>query len=191
MANRSIAVARTRKRILRATMELAVEKLTVEIVLADVAARASVTVQTILRHFGSRDGLFAAAVEFASQAIAAEREAPVGDVPEAMRVLVDHYEARGDWVTSLLGQAAHDERVKGVTDIGKRVHRDWIEQVFAPQLHAEPAAGRPAVADLLAVATDVYVWTLLRRDRGLSREQTEERMNQLVNAILHLPGNRS
>jgi AcrR family transcriptional regulator len=191
MTNRSIAVARTRERVLRAVVDLAVEKLTVEIVLADVAARAGVTVQTVLRHFGSRDGLFEAVVEFASREVAAEREAPVGDLDEALRVLVEHYETRGDWVISLLGQEAHDARVKRVTDIGKEVHRAWVERVFAPQLRDGPGIGRPAVADLLTVATDVYVWKLLRRDRGLSRQQTEQRMRHLVQAILGAPGERN
>lgn len=184
MVNRSVAAARTRNRILQATMALATEKLTVEIVLADVAARAGLTVQTVLRHFASRDGLFAATVEFASQQIATEREAPVGNIRDAVRVIVDHYEARGDWVISLLGQEAHDERVRAVTDIGKGVHREWVERVFAPQLSAESPAGRAVASDLLAVATDVYTWKLLRRDRGLDRDQAEQRIRDLVDAIV-------
>ena len=188
MANRSLAVAETQERILRAAMELATEKLTVEIVLADVAGRAGVTVQTILRHFGSRDGLFDAAVPFASAEVVAERAAPVGDVAEAMRVIVDHYEARGDWVIVLLGQEASDERIRGITVPGKQLHRDWVETVFRPQLSAWAETGRAAIADLLNVATDVYTWKLLRRDRGLSRDQTEQRMRHLVDAILASPG---
>ncbi len=53
MTNRSMAVATTQESILRAAVELATEKLTVEIVLADIAGRAGVTVQTILRHFAT------------------------------------------------------------------------------------------------------------------------------------------
>jgi AcrR family transcriptional regulator len=187
MTNRSIAVARTQGRILQATLELATEKLTVEIVLADVAERAGVTVQTILRHFGSRDGLFDAAVEFAGAEVVAERAAPVGDVAGAVRVIVDHYEARGDWVIALLGQEASDERIRGITGPGKQLHRDWVETVFEPQLSDRAETGRPVIADLLVVATDVYTWKLLRRDRGLSRDQTEHRMRHLVDAILASP----
>jgi hypothetical protein len=40
------------------------------------------------------------------------------------------------------------------------------------------------VTDLLVVATDVYTWALLRRDRGLSRDHTEARMLRLVEAVL-------
>jgi hypothetical protein len=36
----------------------------------------------------------------------------------------------------------------------------------------------------LTVATDVYAWKILRRDRELDREKTEQRMEALVRAIL-------
>ena len=184
MSNRSMAVARTREKILRATVELATEKLTVEIVLAEIAGRAGVTVQTILRHFGTRDRLFDSAVTFASAEIVTERAAPVGDVTEAVQVIVDHYETRGDWVVTLLGQEASNERIRGITVPGKQIHRTWVETVFGPQLFDRTETAGPAITDLLSVATDVYTWKLLRRDRGLSRDQTEQRMRQLVVAIL-------
>jgi len=45
-----------------------------------------------------------------------------------------------------------------------------------------------ALADLLVVGTDLYTWVLLRRDRGLTRAQTEQRMIMLVEAVLAGPG---
>ena len=187
MTKRSITVAKTQGRILQAVLELATEKLTVEIVLADVAQRSGVTVQTILRHFGSRDGLFDAAVEFGSAEVVAERATPVGDVTEAVRVIIDHYETRGDWVIALLGQEGSDERIRGITMPGKQLHRDWVESVFGPELADHAGPKDRVVTDLLVVATDVYTWKLLRRDRGLSRELTEQRMRHLVDAILASP----
>ena len=61
-----------------------------------------------------------------------------------------------------------------ITRTGKALHRAWVEEVFAPYL-AE-ADDRDELADLLVVATDVYTWKLLRRDRGLGRDRTERRM---------------
>lgn len=191
MTTRSVAAARTQESILRATVELATEKLTVEIVLADIAGRAGVTVQTILRHFGSKDRLFDAAVTFANAEVVTERAAPVGHVAEAVRVIVYHYEIRGDWVIALLGQEASNERIRSITVPGKQLHRVWVETVFEPQLLDMTESGSPAIADLLTVATDVYTWKLLRRDRGLSRDETERRMRQLVDAILASPERES
>ena len=184
MVNRSESMSQTRRRILKATLELATEKLTVEIVLADVAARSGVTVQTILRHFRSRDGLFDAAVSFGGQEVAAERAAAVGDISSALDAIVNHYELRGDWVIALLGQENSDERIKGITTPGKQLHRGWVEQIFARELLECSGIDRTMLADLLAVATDVYTWKLLRRDRDLSRDATQQRMRHLVDAIL-------
>ena len=59
---RATATAATRHRIVDGMVALAHERLTIEITLDDVARRAGVSVATVLRHFGSRDGLFDAAV---------------------------------------------------------------------------------------------------------------------------------
>lgn len=187
MRARAAAVADTRRRILQAAFDLSGEMLSLEIVLADVAERAGVSVQTILRHFGSREALFDALRTFAHAQIVAERAAPAGDVPAAVQVIFSHYEARGDTVLRFLGQELWDERVKQVTELGRRTHRDWVQSVFAPQLAACPAAGREALTDVLVVATDVYTWKLLRRDRNLDRQTAERRVRYMIGALLAAP----
>ncbi len=187
MRARADAVADTRRRILQAAFDLSGEKLSLEIVLADVAERAGASVQTILRHFGSREALFDALTTFAHAQIVAERAAPAGDVPAAVQVIFSHYEARGDAVLRFLAQELWDERVKEVTERGRRTHRAWVQAVFAPQLAPTPAADREALTDLLVVATDVYTWKLLRRDRGLGLQSARARVRQLITAIVGAP----
>ena len=184
MRARADAVADTRRRILQAAFELSGEKLSLEIVLAEVAERAGVSVQTILRHFGSREALFDALATFAHAQIVAERAAPAGDVPAAVRAIFSHYEARGDAVLRFLAQELWDERVKEVTDRGRRTHRAWVQAVFAPQLAAHPAADREALTDLLVVATDVYSWKLLRRDKNLDQHTAQRRVRRMIAALL-------
>jgi AcrR family transcriptional regulator len=185
MTTRAAAAEETRHRILSSTVALSAQKLTLEIVLADVAERSGVTTKTILRHFGSREGLFDAATEFNRGEIERERVAPVGDVPEAITAVVDHYEERGDWVMRMLGQEHSDDRARRVVDIGRLVHREWVVTTFRPQLDRVPVGDREAAVDLLVVATDVYTWKLLRRDRGLDRAATEQRMRVLVHAVVN------
>jgi AcrR family transcriptional regulator len=181
---RSDAKQETHRRILRAGTELLWEKVSLEITLDDVAERSGVTVQTILRHFGTREGLLAE-VERALQAeVLEERRATAGDVEEAVRVIFDHYERRGDAVLRLLGQEFWNERIRAGMDAGRRLHREWVEAVFAPQLGGCRAVEREQLTDLLVVATDVYTWKLLRRDRLLERQQAEERVTRLIAAIL-------
>ena len=182
MRARARSTAQTRRRILEATLALSGERPLPEVSLAAVASRSELSVQTVLRHFGSRDGLFEAAFEHARDAVQEERRAPLGDVAEAVRVVVDHYERRGDGVLVLLAQEDSQPLARRITDHGRALHRRWVGEVFGPQLTA--AEDPDALTDLLVVATDVYTWKLLRRDRGLSREQSEQRIRRLVDATL-------
>src|SRR5690242_5062374 len=87
MTARAEAAEQTRVRIIRTAFELQAEKLTTEISLEDVAARAGVSVQTVLRRFGSKAALFEQSLQLVNDEIADERRAPAGDVPGAIRVL--------------------------------------------------------------------------------------------------------
>ena len=70
---------------------------TVQLSLDDIATRAGVTVQTVIRRFGGKDGVIAAAVERETAKVAATRDPALVTSPvEAIRQLVDHYEAMGD-----------------------------------------------------------------------------------------------
>ena len=183
MGARAEAVQATRRRILEACMELSADRLISDISLDAVAASAGVSVQTVLRQFGSRSDLFEESVTFANEVIAAERHLPeAGDVDAAVRSVVDHYEKRGHTALMMLAQESSDAMVADWTERGKKMHREWVQEAFAPQL---TAAEDPALTtNLLVVATDVYTWKLLRRDRALSRARTEQQMSTLVAAVL-------
>jgi AcrR family transcriptional regulator len=184
MTARAQSAEQTRRRILRSTFDLQSTRLASEVSLEAVAEDAGVSVQTVLRHFGNRAGLFDATVAFANDMIVEERRAPVGDVAGAVRVLVDHYEKRGDMALMMLAQETTYDHVRQLSEAGKATHRDWVVEVFAPRLAGLSPAEREQAVDLLVVATDVYTWKLLRRDRRHSRSQTEQRMTTLVAAVL-------
>jgi AcrR family transcriptional regulator len=180
MGARAQSVAETRQRIQDALMALAADRPFPDISLDDVAQQAGVSVQTILRQFGSRAGLIEEQIEYAINRVTEERATPVGDVDTAMRVLVDHYELRGRTALLLLSQEQSDLQMKTITERGRQMHRTWVASVFAPYADRDDA-----VTDLLVVATDVYTWKLLRLDRGLSRSRTEQQMKNLVSAVLN------
>jgi AcrR family transcriptional regulator len=178
MTARAEAAEATRARIREALFELGTTRMFTEISLEDVARAAGVSVQTVLRHYGSRAALIESNIEFAIAKVTHERAVPAGDLDTALAVLIDHYELRGDTVMLMLAQEGTDEQVRRLTDSGRRMHRDWVASTFAPLV-----AGREDLLDLLVVATDVYTWKLLRRDRGLSRATTEQRMKALVRSV--------
>jgi AcrR family transcriptional regulator len=188
MRARADAAAGTRERILDAVIALSEERLSVEIVLADVAEHAGVSVQTVLRHFGSRHGLFERAQARHIALVRAERATPVGDAASAVRTIVAFYDRTGEWSLRLQAQEHSDELSRKTVERGRRVHREWVEQVFAPQLVGRN--DREELVDLLIVATDLLTWKILRRDGGMSRATTSERMLRLVRAVLAAPTER-
>jgi AcrR family transcriptional regulator len=184
MRSRADQVERTRQLILQATLDLAFRQPLVGIALPEIAGRAGFSVQTVLRQFGSREGLLDATERFAEREILAERETVPGDVDHAITTIVEHYERRGDGVLLLLGQEAWEPRAARITASGRALHREWVEQAFEPLLPACDAHEREALVDLIVVATDVFTWKLLRRDRGLGIVETRMRMRHLVAALL-------
>jgi AcrR family transcriptional regulator len=185
MRSRADAVEGNRQRIVRAMFELAESKGIPETSLADVAAAAGVSVQTILRQYGSREGLIDASIQYGAQRVARERAAPAGDVNAAMKALLDHYEERGRSTLRMLTQESAYPQVAAITRLGRNAHRKWVAGVFEPYIGSDER-----LIDLLVVATDVYAWKLLRLDRGLPRRETEERMRDLVSAVLSSAGGK-
>jgi AcrR family transcriptional regulator len=185
MTARAESVAATGERILDAAVEVFWELSGEQLSLEEVARRAGVTVQTVIRRFGGRDGLLAAAAEHEAERVSRQRdEAPVGDPTGAVHVLVDHYEEMGDRVIRLL---AEEERVPALSEIlerGRTLHREWCARVFEPALAGlARTERRRRLAQLVAVC-DVYTWKLLRRDSGLSRRQTENALIELLEPLM-------
>lgn len=181
MSARAEAAEATGERILNAALELFWERPTDQIPLDDVASRAGVSVQTVLRRFGSKEGLLAAASDREASRVSTQRDqAPTGDVAGAVTVLVDHYEELGDRVLRLLGE---EDRIPGLREIGDRgrvYHRQWCSRVFSEVLvRLDPRNRKRRLAQLVAIC-DVYMWKLLRRDAGLSRDQTELALIELL-----------
>ena len=182
MVARADSVAQTRQRIIEAAFALGIERLTPNVSLGEVADRAGVTVRTILRHFGSREGLHDEVFEYAKELITEERATPIGDIGAAVVSVVQHYELRGDYVLSRIEEARLDERVAAWDAEGRRLHRNWVRRVFAPQL--DRADDAKALEDLLVIACDVYTWKLLRRDAGHDRKLTEERIETMIRRLV-------
>jgi AcrR family transcriptional regulator len=187
MGARGDAVAATRLRILEAGASLGLDDLNLDPTLEDVARRAGVSVQTVLRHFGSRDALLTAVTDFAVHRTVDERRPVADGAASAVDAILGHYEQRGDFALAVLAREPVDPRAAEIAERGKAEHRRWVEDSFAGALPS--AAGpREALVDLLVVATDVYAWKLLRRDRRHPQPVVRERMLAMVEALLASAG---
>src|SRR5215211_7516628 len=133
MRARAEATAETGQRILEAVIELHRERFFDQVTLEDIAGRAGVTVQTVIRRFGNKERLIEAAAEEGTRQVVRQRDqAPVGDIAGAVENLVDHYE---EWADSALRLLAQEERVAAfhsVTDAARALHHEWVERTFAP-----------------------------------------------------------
>jgi AcrR family transcriptional regulator len=184
MTARADAALATAERILDATAQVFWERPTQDISLQEVARRAGVTKQTVLRRFGSRSELLAAAAERELARVDGERGDVVpGDVPGAVRVLAGHYERLGDAVLRLLAEETREPALAAHAERGRVYHAQWCERAFAPALDELCGAARDRRLAQLVAVTDVHVWALLRRVRGLSRRQTETALRELVEPL--------
>ena len=167
MAVRGERAAATRQRILDAAREQ-FDLRSADFTLDTVASTAGVSVQTVLRAFGSKHGLVLAAIGTDRSEVPHIAELPVS-IGEAVALVVDDYERIGD-----LGEAGE----------GRRRHRDWVEAVFADDLASLDPAHRDEMLAALLVAVDMSTLKLLRRDLGLDRESTESTIERLVRGAL-------
>jgi AcrR family transcriptional regulator len=185
MGARAQATAATKERILEAGGEAFDEFLFDEITLDWIAKRAGVSVQTVLRHFDSKEGLFLATLMHSGAKMAADRDvAPGGDLAEIVGTLVDHYEKFGDRVLWTLAQEDRVATLRILTDLGRTFHLEWCKQAFSPALKGLRGAKRERRIAQFVAGTDIYVWKVLRRDRGLSRPQTKLAMRELLAPLM-------
>jgi AcrR family transcriptional regulator len=183
MTTRAAAAAATAERILAAMEHEFVRRRYEDITLADVAQRAGVTLQTVLRRFGSKDGLLAASAKAGLARVIAERaQAPDDDVPAAIANLFDHYEKDGGVALKLLEQE-HLPQLAPVTRRGRAIHHEWVSRVFARQLASLLPKARALRRGQLIAVTDVYLWKILRDDLRLDRAAAQASLLDLIETL--------
>ncbi len=156
-----------------------------EITLDDVAAAAGTTRQTVIRMFGGKEGLLVAVANVMKDEIQLARAVPPGTDPRAAaRALVRDYENTGDIVIRILAQEERHEALTALLNIGRKCHRQWVEETFAPGLAKLPRGERTRRATQLVAATDVYVWKLLRRDFRYSAAEVEALIAGMLSKLL-------
>jgi len=163
----------TRRRIMDAAMGILFGS-QAPITLSSTAERSGVSVQTILRGFGSQPGLVQAAAEEAWRLVVDQRsQAPVGDVAASVKVLFIHYETYGDRLVQARAREAAVPELAAGLNRARADHRRWVARTYRPQLAARPDAERERALNALVALTDVYNWKLLRRDLALDRREAE------------------
>jgi len=147
-----------------------------------VADSAGTSVQTVLRTFGSKDGLIVAAIGSLRSPVAPDPDLP-GDVRRSVASLVDDYEAIGPRVLFMLANEDRIPELHEVARIGRDHHRTWVDHAFGPQLAQLRGITRRRASLALVAATDIYMWKLVRIDLGLGRNEAEATIRRLVDGV--------
>jgi AcrR family transcriptional regulator len=183
--DRARAAAANTERILAAALELFAEQPFDHITLGQVAERAGVGVQTVIRRVGTKDGLVRAVNEWVLPQIGAARGEPVSSDPATVAAAVARqYERWGALIDRSTRQEDVSPALAEGAEGGRRAHRAWIDAAFAAELRAlSPAARRRLRAQLVAVC-GVELWHVLRRDEGLSATAARAAVSELIAACL-------
>lgn len=181
MVARSEAAARTRQRIIDAAFELYSHHDFEDVSLDGVAARAGVTVRTVLRRFGTKEALVDAVAQAGDEAIDDRRySVPPGDIGAAVGCVVDDYERYGEAILRLLSQENRVPAFGRIARRGRQLHYDWVERAFAPQLSRRHGDARRRLRAEFIAITDVYVWKLVRKDLRFGRAATVQVLREMV-----------
>ncbi|MCW3475587.1 TetR/AcrR family transcriptional regulator [Limobrevibacterium gyesilva] len=185
---RAAATADIRHRSIDVFFALLRDRMLDEITLDEVAVGAGTTRQTVIRHFGGKDGLLRALAERLTDEINARRAVPAGaQIDRRMAALVADYDLVGDIVVRMQAQEPGSGILKEMLDSGRASHRAWVADTFADGLAGWPEADRARLCDQLYAATDVQVWKLLRRDFGHSAAATAALMTDMARKLLACP----
>jgi AcrR family transcriptional regulator len=181
MAARALSAAATHQRILDAARELFLGAPSFDHVsLEQIAERAGVAVKTVQRRFGSKRALL---VE-CGPAERAQRKVTPGDVAAIAHVLATRHEASMDAVLRYLSLEARVPAVAQIVAGTRSGHWRWLEEVFEPHLPARRSRlQRQRIAELFA-ATEVYTWHSWRRRLGISRDQAEKALTEMLEALV-------
>lgn len=189
MDSRAAAAQRTREAILEAAEALFTPRAFDEVTIADVAAAAGVSQQTVVNHFGSKERLVLVGMqERIGPRIQAQRaRVRPGDLDSVVEIVVEDYEVTGRSTLRLLAAAERFPTMAEIARFGRDFHHGWVRHALGPQLERMAEPLRDETARLLAVALDVRTWSQLRLDDGRSVEETQRDLRRMLEALLGGP----
>jgi TetR/AcrR family transcriptional regulator, regulator of autoinduction and epiphytic fitness len=160
----------------------------------EIAARAGVAPRTVFQHYADREALFAAVSEAQVRRIAPmlERLPVDGPLDERLDALVAQrarvYEAITSVRRAALLMEPFSEHTSAMLAGTREAKRREVEQVFALELDARPAAERPLLRAALGATASWSAWDALRSQQGLDVEQAAAALRQTLRALLTATG---
>jgi AcrR family transcriptional regulator len=153
--------------------------------LESLSAKAGVTKQTLLRHFGSKDGLLMQALMRGAAAVRDQRwSAPTDDVAGAVDNVLDHYEAWGERSMSIGAWQSGPTFLALASQAARQFHYEWVEHAFGRWLENLSEEARTRRRAALIVLCDVQTWWILSHDLGLPRLEVHAILTDLIERLI-------
>lgn len=182
---RAKAQERTREALIDAATDEFFEGNWLKTSLDSLSHRAGVTRQTLLRHFGSKDGLLMQSLMRGAAQVRDQRwSTPTKDIPGAVNNVLDHYEEWGERSVRLGAWQRGPTVFALFSNAARQIHYDWVEHAFADWLEKFDQETRARRRAALILLCDVQSWWILSNDLGLPREEVHAILCDLVERAL-------
>lgn len=181
MRARAESAQATHQRILEAAQALFLDRWYDQVTLEHVADEAHVSKQTVLRRFGSKEGLFAAVVdELATDNDSVRAKVPPGDLERVAAAVTATHERTGLTATRLEAMEARFPALAEILERGRARRRAWVEAMLPGLLPARTSPDYKRRMAMLMDITSAPTWKLLRHDFKLSRKETERAVHEML-----------
>jgi AcrR family transcriptional regulator len=153
--------------------------------LKSLSAGAGVTKQTLLRHFGSKDGLLAQAMMRGVSQVRDQRwRTPIGDIEGAVDNLLDHYEEWGERSMRIGAWQRGPAVLARFSQVARQVHYEWVEYAFGPWLEPLNRQARTRRRAALIALCDLQTWWIFSHDLELSRPEIRAVLVELIERVI-------
>ena len=181
MRARAESAQATHRRILDAARALFLDRWYDQVTLEQVAEDAGVSKQTVLRRFGSKEGLFAAVVdELGSENDAVRGKVPTGDLEKVASAVTATHERTGLVATRMEAMEARFPSLASILEQGRVHRRGWIERTLPNLLPSRSSHDYKRRMAVIMDITGAQTWKVLRHDLKLSRKDTERAVHELL-----------
>jgi AcrR family transcriptional regulator len=153
--------------------------------LKSLSGRAGVTKQTLLRHFGSKDGLLMQAMMRGATQVRDQRwRAPVGDISGAVDNLLEHYDEWGERSMRIGAWQRGPAVLVMFSQAARQLHYDWVEYAFEPWLEPLHGQTRERRRATLIALCDLQTWWILSHDLKLAHSEVHAILVDLIGRVV-------
>ena len=182
---RAKAQERTREALIAAATDEFFEGNWLKSTLDSLSHKAGVTRQTLLRHFGSKDGLLMQSLMRGAAQVRDQRwNTPTTDISGAVENVIEHYEEWGERSVRIGAWQRGPTVLALFANAARQMHYDWVEHAFARWLDRFDNETRAERQAILVVLCDVQTWWILSNDLGLSRRKVHTILTDQIERAL-------